>query len=83
MNDAPAAAAAVPHDGLADRGTPNRPFVVIAGGGALLGALAGLVVAVPLAAAEGLAVFVATAIDVAVGLALIGGLIGANVAGTD
>jgi len=28
-------------------------------------------------------VYVATAIDVAIGLALIGGLIGANIAGTD
>ena len=62
---------------------PQRSFRAIAGGGALLGALAGVVIAVPLAAAQGIAVFTASAIDMGIGLALIGGLIGANIAGTD
>ena len=62
---------------------PKRSFRAIAGGGALLGALAGVAIAVPLTAAQGLAVFTASAIDMAIGLALIGGLIGANIAGTD
>jgi hypothetical protein len=68
---------------VAARNAPRRSFRSMAGGGALIGALAGVAVAVPLAAPHGLIVFIATAIDVAAGLALIGGLIGANVAGTD
>jgi hypothetical protein len=84
MNDTPGAVGTVlTHDDLADRGATKRTFVVIAGSGAMLGAIAGVAIAVPLAAAEGLAVFLATAIDIAAGLALIGGLIGAKVAGTD
>jgi hypothetical protein len=83
MKDAAGAMpAVVTHDEIAG-GAGTRSFAVFAGTGAILGAIAGVVVAVPLAAAEGPAVFLATALDVAAGLALIGGLIAANIAGTD
>ena len=84
MSDAPSAAAtAFAYAGVTDETTTKRNFAAIAGGSALLGGIAGVALAVPLAAAAGLAVYVATAIDMAIGLALIGGLIGANIAGTD
>jgi hypothetical protein len=71
------------HDEVEVREAPKSRFLAIAGSGALLGGIAGVAIAVPLAASHGLEVFIATAIDVAAGLALIGGLIGANIAGTD
>jgi hypothetical protein len=70
-------------DELVDHDAPKRSFLAIAGGGALLGSIAGVAIAVPLAGSQGLDIFTATAIDIAAGLALIGGLIGANIAGTD
>jgi len=85
MNDAAASALVTPvtHEHATDEGAAKRSFAVFAGGGALLGALAGVTIAIPIAAAGGLVLYVATAIDIAFGLALIGGLIGANIAGTD
>lgn len=84
MNDARGAVATVfAHDEVADRGAKKLSFATVAGGGAILGGIAGVAAAVPLAAAGGFGVFLATAIDVAAGLALLGGLIGANFAGTD
>jgi hypothetical protein len=84
MSTAPTAAAnAMSYDVTPSVPARKRSFVTIAGGGALLGAVAGVLVAIPIAAAGGVSVYVATAIDVALGFALIGGLIGANIAGTD
>ena len=84
MNDARGAVGmALRHDDDADRRSTKSRFAATAGSGAMLGGIAGVVIAVPLAAAQGLAVYLAAAIDIAAALALIGGLIGANVAGTD
>jgi len=82
MNDASGAVAtALTYEAAHE--PPKRSFAAIAGGGALFGTIAGIAIAVPLAAGAGVEVFIATAIDVAIGLALIGGLIGAHIAGTD
>lgn len=63
---------------------PNRrSLATVAGGGAVIGALAGVIIAVLLTVGQGAAVMIASAFDVAAGMALIGGLIGANIAGTD
>lgn len=84
MNDMSGAVVTVRgYDDVADRSATRRSFVTIAGTGAMLGGIAGVAIAVGLAATEGVAVFLATAIDIAAGLALIGGLIGANIGGTD
>jgi hypothetical protein len=68
---------------IVERPAAHRRFATIAGSGALIGAIAGVAVAVPLAAPQGWAPFLATALDIAAGMALMGGLIGANIAGTD
>jgi hypothetical protein len=68
---------------IAERPAAHRNFATVAGAGALIGAITGVAVALPLAAPQGWAVFLATAIDIAAGMALMGGLIGANIAGTD
>jgi hypothetical protein len=83
MNDAGVAVATVRTHEVADQSAKTRSFVTCAGSGAFLGGIAGVAIALPLAAAGGVAVFIATAVDVAAGLALLGGLIGANFAGTD
>jgi hypothetical protein len=83
LNDAAPGATLPMRDVLADSGVTKRSFAVVAGGGAVLGALAGVAIAVALAVTQGPMVLLATALDIAAGLALIGGLIGANFAGTD
>lgn len=63
---------------------PTRySFAVVAGGGAIIGATVGVIIAILLAAGHGPAVLIANAADIAAGGALLGGLIGANLAGTD
>ena len=84
MDDAQGTAGtALTHDDVADRGSTRWSVADLVVGGAVLGAVAGVAIAVALTTAEGLPVFVAAAIDIAAGLALIGGLIAANFAGTD
>jgi len=78
-----AVATALTHERVADETATKRSMPAVAGGGALLGGIAGIAIAIALAATAGPAVYIATAIDISVGLALIGGLIGANIAGTD
>jgi Mg/Co/Ni transporter MgtE len=58
-------------------------LATVAGRSALVGLITGVVIAIPLAAAAGMSVYIATALDVGAGMALIGALIGANIAGTD
>jgi hypothetical protein len=76
-------ATALTHDGATNETATKWSVAAVTAAGALLGGIAGIAIAIPLTATGGVELYIATAIDIGIGLALIGGLIGANIAGTD